>query len=246
MAIITGAASGIGKATALKLYNEGCAIVCLDINPDTPNIFSSLGQLGICCDVSSDIQLQKSVEQTVSTFGGLDILVCNAEIFAAGNTIDTMDAKLWQRSLDLNLTATQKIMEYSIPYLKNGIDPTIIIVASRNVTAPGAGAAAYSVAKAGLTQLGRVAALELAPFGVRVNMLHPDAVFDTGLWTGKALKKSAKRYNLSVDDYKTKNLLRTTITSDNVADLIASMAGPAFAKTTGAQVPIDGGNDRVI
>jgi NAD(P)-dependent dehydrogenase (short-subunit alcohol dehydrogenase family) len=137
-------------------------------------------------------------------------------------------------------------MQYSIPYLKLGIDPAIVIIASKNVPAPGPGAGAYSVAKAGLTQLGRVAALELGPLGLRVNMLHPNAVFDTGIWTPEVLAKRAASYGISVEEYKKNNLLKTEITSHDVAALVCALAGPLFGKTTGAQVPIDGGNDRVI
>jgi NAD(P)-dependent dehydrogenase (short-subunit alcohol dehydrogenase family) len=91
------------------------------------------------------------------------------------------------------------------------------------------GASAYSVTKAGVTQLARVAALELAPFGVRVNILHPDAVFDTEIWTDEALEKSAKRYGMTVQEYKTKNLLSTEITSSGVAALVSTVAGPVFS-----------------
>jgi len=246
IALITGAASGIGRAAALKFHSEGCVVVGLDINEEIEKHFNKSALLGIQCDVTNSVDLKCAVDKTVEEFGGLDIIVCNAGIFSAGNNIDEMDAALWEQSLKLNLTASQKLMEYSIPYLKNGIDPSILIIASRNVMAPGPGAAAYSVAKAGLTQLGRIAALELAPFAIRVNTIHPDAVFDTGLWTKEVLIKSARRYNMSVNDYKKKNLLKTEITSEHVAELIYTVAGPAFTKTTGAQIPIDGGNDRVI
>jgi NAD(P)-dependent dehydrogenase (short-subunit alcohol dehydrogenase family) len=102
------------------------------------------------------------------------------------------------------------------------------------------------VAKAGLTQLARLAALELGGLGIRVNVVHPDAVYDTGLWTPELLASRAAHYGLSVENYKTKNLLKTEVTSQDVAALVCTMAGRAFAKTTGAQVPIDGGNERVI
>jgi NAD(P)-dependent dehydrogenase (short-subunit alcohol dehydrogenase family) len=102
------------------------------------------------------------------------------------------------------------------------------------------------VAKAGLTQLARVAALELASDGIRVNTIHPNAVFDTKLWTSEVLEQRAKHYGMSVHEYKTNNLLKVEITSADVARLACALAGHAFAKTTGAQVPIDGGNDRVI
>jgi NAD(P)-dependent dehydrogenase (short-subunit alcohol dehydrogenase family) len=157
-----------------------------------------------------------------------------------------MDAETWNRSMEINLSSHQRLLKICIPYLKQGIDPAVIFIASKNVPAPGPGASAYSVAKAGLTQLARVAALELAADGIRVNIIHPDAVFDTGIWTKKVLEERARRYGLSVAEYKTKNLLKTEVTSKDVAALVCCMAGPAFAKTTGAQVPIDGGNERVI
>lgn len=137
-------------------------------------------------------------------------------------------------------------MKYAAPYLKLGIEPAVLFVGSRNVGAPGPGAAAYSVSKAGLTQLARVLSLELAPNGIRVNVIHPDAVFDTDLWTPEALARSAERYGMTIEEYKTRNLLKTEIKSANIAEMCTAMVGPLFSKTTGAQVPVDGGNDRII
>ena len=76
--------------------------------------------------------------------------------------------------------------------------------------------------------------------------MHPNAVFDTGLWTDDVLRSRAEHYGMSVDEYRRNNVLRVEITSHDVAEMIAEMCGPVFAKTTGAQVPIDGGNERVI
>ena len=81
---------------------------------------------------------------------------------------------------------------------------------------------------------------------MRVNILHPNAVFDTGLWTPEILEKRAKHYGMSVKAYKTNNILKTEVTSKDVAALACAMASPLFGKTTAAQVPIDGGNERVI
>jgi NAD(P)-dependent dehydrogenase (short-subunit alcohol dehydrogenase family) len=122
----------------------------------------------------------------------------------------------------------------------------VVVIGSKNVPAPGPGAAAYSASKAALTQLARVAALEWAGEGIRVNTLHPDAVFDTGVWTPEVLEARARAYGLTVDAYKRKNLLRTEVRAADVAELAAELCGPLFAKTTGAQIPVDGGNDRVI
>jgi NAD(P)-dependent dehydrogenase (short-subunit alcohol dehydrogenase family) len=121
-----------------------------------------------------------------------------------------------------------------------------VVIGSKNVPAPGPGAAAYSVSKAALNQLARVAALEWGADGIRVNVLHPNAVFDTGIWTEEVLRSRAASYGLSVNQYRKNNVLGVEITSRDVAELAAEMCGPLFAKTTGAQVPVDGGNERVI
>ncbi|MDL1984334.1 MAG: bifunctional aldolase/short-chain dehydrogenase [Deltaproteobacteria bacterium] len=246
IALITGAAGGIGRACAEALYEQGAVVAGLDINPEIAEIFNQQDRAGLTCDVTDDKAVQEAVEFIVRSFGGLDILVTNAGIFSASRSIEEMDAETWNRSMEINLTSHQRLLKACIPYLKHGIDPAVIFIASKNVPAPGPGASAYSVAKAGLTQLARIAAMELAVFGIRVNIVHPDAVFDTGIWTQEVLESRAKHYGLTVAEYKTKNLLKTEVTSKDVAAMVCAMAGRAFAKTTGAQVPIDGGNERVI
>lgn len=241
VALVSGAASGIGLACAQALAQQGAVVVGLDINPQieaTPH--------GMICDLTDPAAIQTALEKTVRAFGGLDLLISNAGIFPPSYTIEEMDAAIWQHSLAINLTSHQQLLQACIPYLKNGIDPAVVVIGSKNFPAPGPAAGAYSVAKAGVTQLARVAALELAPFGIRVNVIHPDAVFDTGVWTEPILEKRASHYGLTVEQYKTKNLLRTQITSADVAALVCVVAGGAFGKTTGAQIPIDGGNERVI
>ncbi len=246
IALVTGAASGIGLACAKALHENGAAVVGLDLNPAITRIFNHPDLVGLTCDISDDQVVKEAIEFTVRSFGGLDILINNAGIFTKSQRIEDMDAETWNRSMEINLSSHQRLLKTCIPYLKQGVDPAVIFIASKNVPAPGPGASAYSVAKAGLTQLARVAALELAADGIRVNIIHPDAVFDTGIWTQEVLNERAKHYGLTVEEYKTKNLLKTEVTSKDVAALVCCMAGPAFAKTTGAQVPIDGGNERVI
>ncbi len=236
IALVTGAASGIGKACVERLQANGAYVVGLDIKDGGT----------IRCDVTKESDIKNAVEFTVRRFGGLDIIVSNAGNFPPSMDLEAMVPAAWERSMQLNLTSHQRLIKIAIPYLSHGIDPTIIIIASKNVPAPGPGAGAYSVAKAGLTQLGRVAALELGAKGIRVNMIHPNQVFDTAIWTKEVLEKRARHYGLTVEQYKTNNILHTTITSYDVGTLVCAMAGPAFAKTTGAQIPIDGGNERVI
>ena len=160
--------------------------------------------------------------------------------------IENIDEKTWEQSLSLNLTSHRQLLQACIPYLEHGINPSVVIIGSKNVPAPGPGVASYSVAKAGLTQLARVAALELGNKGIRVNVIHPNAVFDTGIWTEEVLRARAAQYGLSVQAYKTNNVLQTEITSGDVAAAALQLLGSAFSKTTGAQIPVDGGNDRVI
>ncbi len=147
----------------------------------------------------------------------------------------------------VNLDASFVLLRECHPLLKAAPrGGRVVVIGSKNVPAPGPGAAAYSASKAAVNQLARVAALEWGVDRIRVNSLHPNMVFDTALWTPEVLASRARHYGLSVEAYKAKNLLGVEVTSRDVAELAAELCGPAFAKTTGAQIPIDGGNERVI
>ncbi len=246
IALVSGAAGGIGLACAKALNAQGAVVIGLDLNPEISRIFNQPDFIGQICDVTDFESISRAVKKIIKNFGGLDIIISNAGVFSASQTIAEMDEKIWQKSLAVNLTSHQLLLKACVPYLKLGIDPAVVFIASKNVPAPGPGAAAYSAAKAGQTQLGRIAAMELGPFGIRVNIIHPNAVYDTALWTPEILAERAAHYGLSVKEYKTNNILKTEVRSKDVAALITAMVGPAFAKTTGAQIPIDGGNDRVI
>ncbi len=246
IAIVTGAAGGIGKACVEGLVAQGAVVAALDINPDISTIFPQKEVLGIACDMTNGEQVEAAIQQTVAQFGGIDLLVTNAGIFPKSATIENMDDSLWQRSLDINVTSHQQLLKRCVPYLELGTKPAVVIIGSKNVPAPGPGAGAYSVAKAGLTQLGRIAAMEFGGKGIRVNTIHPNAVYDTAIWTDEVLAARAKHYGLTVEEYKTNNMLRVEITSHDVAELAMAMLGSTFSKITGAQVPIDGGNDRVL
>ena len=244
--LVTGGASGIGRACVEAFLGHGAVVAALDISTKVRELFDPETVLGIRCDVTDDGGLKAAVDQVVGRWGGLDVLVCNAGIFPASQLLAEMDGGHWDRSIEVNLTSQQRLLQACAPFLKLGCDPAVVIIGSKNAPAPGPGAGAYSVAKAGLTQLARVAALELAEDGIRVNVLHPNAVFDTALWSPELLATRAASYGISVDEYKANNLLGVEITSADVAALACTVAGPTFAKTTGAQIPVDGGNERVI
>jgi NAD(P)-dependent dehydrogenase (short-subunit alcohol dehydrogenase family) len=247
VALVTGAASGIGKACVESLLNRGAAVVGLDIQPTIETLFKRKDYLGLRCDVTDEFQIQQALERAVRAFGGLDMLVLNAGIFPAGCRIDALTTHEWNKVMRINLDSNLVFMRETHPLLK--LAPKggrVVVIGSKNVPAPGPGAAAYSASKAGLNQLARVAALEWGQDNIRINSLHPNAVFDTGIWTDTVLKARAKHYGLTVEQYKKNNVLKTEVTSRDVAELAAEMCGPLFAKTTAAQVPVDGGNERVI
>jgi NAD(P)-dependent dehydrogenase (short-subunit alcohol dehydrogenase family) len=246
VAFVTGAAGGIGKATVRELLDQGACVIATDISDKITTVFTDPSFLGVVCDVTSEASIEAAVIKGVQAFGGIDIVVSNAGTFPASALVEDLPEQRWNNSLDINLSGHYRVIKLTTPYLKQGIDPGIVIIGSKNVAAPGPGAAAYSCAKAGLTQLARVSALELAPFGIRVNTLHPNAVFDTDIWTPEVLTARAANYGLTIQEYKTSNLLKTEITSANVARLAAVLSSTDFAKTTGAQIPVDGGNERVI
>lgn len=245
--LITGAASGIGRACVDAFLARGAAVVGLDIAPAIARVSDRPAYLGLVCDVAEPAELETALERAVQQFGGLDMLVLNAGVFPGGRPIAELETREWERVLRVNLDANLALLRLAHPLLK--LAPRsgrVAVIGSKNVTAPGPGAAAYSASKAALTQLMRVAALEWAADGIRLNALHPDAVFDTGIWTQEVLEARAAHYGLTVEQYKRRNLLKTEIHARDVAELAAELCGPLFAKTTAAQIPVDGGDARVV
>ncbi|HUQ75751.1 MAG TPA: bifunctional aldolase/short-chain dehydrogenase [Burkholderiales bacterium] len=245
--LVTGAASGIGKACVESFLKRGAAVVALDRNTAVESMWKRADVLGVTCDLTDAKAIDAALDIAVKRFGGVDMLVLNAGIFPSSQPIQNIPAESWRVAMSVNVEANLLVMQACHPLLK--LAPRggrIVVIGSKNVPAPGPGAAAYSASKAALNQLARVAALEWAKDNIRINSLHPNQVFDTGLWTEEVLASRAKAYNLTVEQYKKNNLLKTEVSSRDVAELAAEMCGPLFAKTTAAQVPVDGGNERVV
>lgn len=247
VAVVTGAASGIGRACAEELMAAGAAVAGWDLADGTADTFSDPAWLGLTVDVTDAEQVRAALASTVERFGGVDIVVISAGIFPQSQDIADLTDEQWRNTMAVNVDSVASLFSAVHPLLR--LAPSggrVAVVASKNVPAPGKGAAAYSTSKAALTQLCRVAALEWAQDGIRVNLVHPDAVFDTGLWTPELLASRAEHYGMSVEDYKRRNLLRTEVTSADVARGVRALVDETFARTTGAQVAVDGGSERTV
>ncbi|HEY4022935.1 MAG TPA: bifunctional aldolase/short-chain dehydrogenase, partial [Pseudonocardiaceae bacterium] len=243
VALVTGAASGIGLACADALRAKGASVIGLDLSATE----SRADYLGLEVDVTDLDAVGDAIARGVDRFGGIDLLVPSAGVFPGNMPIAALDLLAWQRTMAVNTDAVATLFAAAHPFL--ALAPRggrVVVIASKNVPAPGPGAAAYSASKAAVTQLARVAALEWAADGIRVNVVHPDAVFDTGLWTEDVLKQRADHYGVTVEQYKRRNLLRTEVRSAGVGRLVAELCADTFGCTTGAQIPVDGGNERVI
>ncbi|MBM75165.1 MAG: bifunctional aldolase/short-chain dehydrogenase [Proteobacteria bacterium] len=246
VALVTGAASGIGRATVNELLSAGACVVGVDLCDSVKDLATTPSYVGLVCDVRDSEAIKETLKSAVLHFGGVDILVSNAGIFPPSQKIEDLSDADWDLSMQVNLNAHFYLLRSAIPYLKHGHNPSVVFIGSKNVRAPGPGVSSYSVAKAGLNQLARVATMELAPYGIRVNSLHPDAVFDTGIWTDEVLEGRAAKYSMTVEDYKRRNLLKKPVSSDEVATAVRIFAGGSLSSSTGAHLSIDGGNERTV
>jgi rhamnose utilization protein RhaD (predicted bifunctional aldolase and dehydrogenase)/NAD(P)-dependent dehydrogenase (short-subunit alcohol dehydrogenase family) len=242
IALVTGAASGIGRATVKTFLERGAAVAGLDLNPAISTLTNVPAFLGIPTDVTSERAINHALNRIVHRFGGLDILVVNTGYLPSARSIVDLELGAWQHAIRMNLDANFNLLRSCYPYLRESPrGGRVIVVAPQSLAPPGRGIAAYTAAKAALTELARSAAAEWGAARIRVQIIHPDGVFDTGIWTPEVLAQHAQSRSMTVEEYRRDNFLRTEITSRDVAELVIALCTPAFAKTTGAQIAIDGG-----
>ena len=170
----------------------------------------------------------------------------NAGIGSTGE-LAGLDETDWRRSLDINLTAHFLLTKRVWPVLvEQGIGGSLVYVASKNAFAPGAGFGPYSVAKAGLVQLAKVAALEGGAAGIRANVVNPDAIFSgSRLWSDELRRERADAHGVAVDElegfYAKRSLLGRPVTSEDVAEAVAFLVSDRSRATTGCTITVDGG-----
>ena len=244
IALITGAASGIGRATVKAFLANGAAVAGLDLNPAISALTDVPAFLGLPSDVTNEKEVAHALQRTVQRFGGIDILVLNTGFLPSARRILDLELGAWQHAMRVNLDANFNLLRSCYRYLhESPRGGRIIVVSPQNLVPPGKGPAAYAAAKAALTQLVRSTAAEWGISRIRVQIVHPDNVFDTAIWTPEVLEQRAKCRGMTVDEYRRANSLRIEISSQDVAELVVTLCGSAFSKTTGAQIAIDGGSD---
>ena len=254
VAIVTGAASGIGRACAERFAEEGAHVVVTDIDLElaqqvAESIVKKHGlrrATAIRLDVASEEDVDRAFEETIRAYGGVDVVMSNAGISSFGR-LDSLSTADWDRAFAVNARGHFLVSRAALRIMKEqGTGGSIVFNASKNVTAPGKEFGAYSVSKAAEAQLCRIVALEGGEIGVRANMLNPDAIFGgSRFWSDEMREMRAQAYGVDTsklpDFYRNRTLLKVEVTADDVAEAALFLAGPRSAKTTGAMLPVDGG-----
>jgi rhamnulose-1-phosphate aldolase/alcohol dehydrogenase len=255
VALVTGAAGGIGLATSQRLLSEGACVILGDIDHVAlKSIESSLREqfgrdpvAGVFLDVTDEHSVAAAFEETAWRFGGLDICVSNAGIASAAS-IEATTVELWSRNFDILATGYFLVSRSAVQLLKaQGRGGSLVFIGSKNGLAASAGAAAYCAAKAAELHLARCLALECAPQGIRVNVVNPDAVLrGSRIWQGEWAQQRASQHRTSVEGleavYRERSLLKRSVFPEDVAEAVTFFASERSGKSTGNIINVDAGN----
>ncbi|HZT16224.1 MAG TPA: bifunctional rhamnulose-1-phosphate aldolase/short-chain dehydrogenase [Gaiellaceae bacterium] len=254
VALVTGAASGIGRAAARTLAARGAHVVVADLNLDgAQEVADELVAAGglrraiaVHVDVTSEDAVREMTRRAVLAYGGVDVLVASAGLATSAPVVET-SLEEWERNYAvlargyfLAARETFRVL------LEQGRGGSIVFVASKNALVAGANAAAYSSAKAASLHLARCLAEEGGPHGIRVNTVNPDAVIQgSSIWSSDWKAERASTYGVSEDElqtfYQGRTKLGVAVLPEDVAEAIAFFAGPRSAKSTGNILNVDGG-----
>ena len=254
VAVVTGAARGIGKAIADRFLAEGACAVLHDRDgvrlkaaaADLSKRHGAERVIAVVGDVTREADVRTLFDAARLGFGGADLVVANAGVAPAG-AVDRLALSDWERALAVNATGSFLVAREGMRVMKaQGTGGGFVFVGSKNVPAPGKEFGAYSAAKAAQTQLARVLALEGAPLGIRVNTLHPDAVFeDSGLWSPELRAERARAQGIDPsavpEAYRKRSLLGREVRPADVAEAALFFASERSSRITGAWLPVDAG-----
>ena len=255
VAIVTGAAGAIGSAICEELLGQECHVAATDLPGDRLDALTLALKalhgdrvIGLPLDVTDGASVSAAFEKTAEVFGGVDIVVINAGL-AHVSPLTEMDIDAFRKLERVNIEGTLLLLSQAGKLL--GLQNTggdIVLVSTKNVFAPGAKFGAYSATKAAAHQLCRIASIEFAEMGVRVNMVAPDAVFShgatkSGLWAqvGPDRMKARGLDEKGLEEYyRQRNLLKARVTAKHVARAVLFFV-TRQTPTTGATIPVDGG-----
>ena len=255
VALVTGAAGGIGSATCARLMADGAVVVATDINADALEatvgaLRKSFGRdaaVGVAMDVTREDSVIAAFAAAARAFGGVDIVVSNAGIASSAPVEDT-SLEMWDRNMAILSTGYFLVAREGFRLMKRqGAGGSIVFVASKNGLAASPNASAYCTAKAAEIHLARCLALEGAPMGIRVNTVNPDAVLQgSTIWQGEWRAQRAAAYGVAEDDldrvYRERSLLKRSVLPQDIAEGVAFFAGDQTAKSTGNILNVDAGN----
>jgi rhamnulose-1-phosphate aldolase/alcohol dehydrogenase len=250
VALVTGAASGIGRAIAERLVDEGASMVIADLDGDAAEkVAAGLGPeraIAVTTDVSSEAAVEEAFAAASRHFGGVDLVVNNAGFARSAALVDT-DVDDWDqlhavlaRGAFLVSRAAARVM------LASGMPGDIVYVVSKNAVAAGPSNIAYGAAKADQAHQVRLLAAELGPYGIRVNGVNPDGVVEgSGIFTGEWREERAAAHGVTPDElgtyYAGRTLLGKEVLPVHVADAVVALTAGGLSRTTGLLVPVDGG-----
>lgn len=254
-ALVTGGGGAIALGIGRQLLNAGARVFLTDVDKDRQQkvvdiLADRFGDMvsSLSMDVTNATSVKAALEEVVAECGGLDIIVPNAGVAHVAK-LDELTEEKFRQVIDVNLMGVFQVIKSAVPILRRQqTGGHVIINSSKNVFDPGAAFGAYSASKAGAHQIGKIAALELAELGVRVNMINADAIFDangipSGLWdvVGPDRMKARKLDPAGLKEYyRNRNLLKTEVLADHVGNAVVFFAS-GLTPTTGATLPVDGG-----
>lgn len=251
IALVTGAASGIGKAIATRLAAEGACVVIADLNLEAAQaVAQSLGgddvALGVQADVTSAAGVQQAVNAAVLAFGGLDLVVNNAGLSISKPLLETTETD-WDLQHNVMAKGSFLVSQAAAKVLiEQGMGGDIVYISSKNSVFAGPNNIAYSATKADQAHQVRLLAAELGEYGVRVNGINPDGVVrGSGIFAGGWGAKRAAVYGVEEEKlgeyYAQRTLLKREVLPENVANAVAVLTSEDLSHTTGLHIPVDAG-----